>query len=373
MRYFNTLDNLEKIISPEREALLEVTRKFAFRANAYYLSLIDWDDPDDPIRRIIIPHCDELQGWGRLDPSNEQAYTILPGMEHKYDSTLLLLVSNLCEGICRYCFRKRVFIHPKHELMDDLDAVIEYAATHSEITNVLLTGGDPLTLSTSKLERIISRLRTIEHIKIIRIGSRMPVFNPYRIIEDPSLPEMIQRYSLPDRKIYIMTHFTHPREMTDTALEGIALLQKAGAILTNQCPLIRGVNDNPEILADLLRHASFAGIVPYYLFQCRPALGNFAYTVPIEEGYRIFEAAKAKVSGLAKRLRYVMSHSTGKIEILAVTDENAIFKYQRAAHNADSGRVIVCKSNPAACWLDDYEELQDEYPVQNPYRLYGPD
>lgn len=373
MQYFSALQHLEKMNDSQRKTLREVTDKFAFRVNEYYLSLIDWQDPDDPIRRLIIPSRDELQGWGRLDPSNEQAYTVMPGVEHKYDSTLLLLVSNICEGICRYCFRKRVFIHPKSELLGNLDAAVAYASAHKEITNVLLTGGDPLVLSTNKLECIISRLREIDHIKIIRIGSRMPVFNPYRIIDDPALLKLIERYSLPDKKIYIMTHFAHPRELTEPALQAASLLQKAGAILTNQCPLIRGVNDNSEILAELMRKTSFAGVVPYYLFQCRPALGNYAYTVPIEEGYRILEGAKAKVSGLAKRLRYVMSHSTGKIEIVAVTEEHTIFKYQRAAHEADSGRVIVCKSNPEARWLDDYEEMQHQHPVEAPYRLYGPE
>ena len=350
-----------------------VTARFAFRANDYYLSLIDWDDPADPIRRLIIPHPDELEGRGRLDPSNEEAYTVLPGLEHKYYSTALLLVSNECEGICRYCFRKRVFIDPHKDLLKDIPAAMAYIAAHPEITNVLLTGGDPLTLTTRKLERVISELRKIDHVQIIRIGTRIPVFNPYRILDDPSLTEMISKYSLPDKRIYVMTHFCHPRELTDAAYAGLDKLLKAGAILTNQCPLIRGVNDDPDTLAILLRRLSFAGVVPYYLFQCRPALGNFAYTVPIEEGYAIFEAAKAKVSGLAKRMRFVMSHATGKIEILARTETKIFFKYHRAADPADSGKVMVCESKPSACWLDDYEEILRRYPAAMPYRTYGPE
>lgn len=373
IKYFRNIEDIEQLTPQERRQLKAVTEQFAFRVNDYYLSLIDWANPACPIRRLIIPHPDELEGWGRLDPSNEQAYTVLPGLEHKYHSTVLLLVSNVCEGICRYCFRKRVFIEPQKEALRNVPAAVEYIAAHPEITNVLLTGGDPLVLTTRKLERIISELRRIDHVQIIRIGTRMPVFNPYRILDDPSLPEMISRYSLPNKRIYVMTHFCHPRELTDTACKGINTLLRAGAIMTNQFPLIRGVNDDPDVLAELLRRLSFAGVVPYYLFQCRPALGNHGYTVPIEEGYMIYEAAKAKVSGLAKRLRFVMSHATGKVEILAKTDTQIYFKYHRAADDADSGKVLVCNSNPSACWLDDYDEIAGEHPPTKPYRLYGPE
>ncbi len=373
IKYYHNIGDIEQLTQSERDTLRQVTERFAFRANDYYLSLIDWDDPACPIRRLIIPHTDELEGWGRLDPSNEEAYTVLPGLEHKYHSTALLLVSNVCEGICRYCFRKRVFIDPQKESLRDISAAMAYIDAHPEITNILLTGGDPLVLATRKLEHIISELRKIEHVQIIRLGTRMPVFNPYRILDDPGLAEMISTYSLPTKRIYVMTHFCHPRELTDTACAGLDKLVRAGAVLTNQFPLIRGVNDDPNVLAELLRRLSFAGVVPYYLFQCRPALGNHAYTVPIEEGYAIYEAAKARVSGLAKRLRFVMSHATGKIEILSKTDTKIFFKYHRAADDTDSGKVLVCNSNPEACWLDDYEEIIREYPAAMPYRTHGPE
>ncbi len=373
MRYYRNIQDILQLDQTERDALASVTAQFAFRVNAYYLSLIDWDNPADPIRRLIIPHIDELESWGRLDPSDEHAYTILPGLEHKYPSTALLLVSNVCEGICRYCFRKRVFIEPHKESLRDIDAAMAYIAAHPEITNVLLTGGDPMVLTTQKLERIIAALRRIEHVQIIRIGTRIPVFNPYRIIDDPTLTDMIAAHSLPHKRIYVMTHFCHPRELTEAAYAGLDKLIWAGAILTNQCPLIRGINDNPDTLAELWRRLSFAGVVPYYLFQCRPALGNSAYTVPIEEGYAICEAAKSKVSGVAKRIRFVMSHATGKIEIIAKTETKVFFKYHRAANDADSGKVMVCQSNSSACWLDDYDEILREYPIERPYRLYGPE
>jgi KamA family protein len=371
--YLTKIEQIEGLTEQKRAELKKVAEKFSFRCNDYYLSLINWDDPDDPIRRIIIPHERELDNWGRLDPSDEQAYTILPGLEHKYNSTALLLVSNVCDGICRYCFRKRVFIDPQQEYLRDIPGAMDYIRSHSKITNVLLTGGDPFVLSTDKLENIIRHLSQIKNVRVIRIGSRIPAFNPYRILEDPSLSEMLGRYTTEYHSIYVMTHFVHPRELTPEALRGIHMLKKAGVEMANQTPLLRGVNDDPLVMAELLGELSFIGVVPYYIFQCRPALGNKAYTVPIEEGYEIVERAKAQVSGLAKRVRFVMSHSAGKMEIVGKTGESVYFKYHRAADDKDSGRFMVLKSNPNACWLDDYDEILDDYPINMPYRSYGPE
>jgi len=364
---------LEELSRAQRDELREVVARFAFRTNKYYLSLINWDDPDDPIRRMVIPNKAELEPWGRLDPSDEQTYTVMTGLEHKYDSTVLLLISNVCDGICRYCFRKRVFTESRKECVENIPAAIEYIGRHPQISNVLLTGGDPLTLPTERLVDIVSQLRRIEHVQIIRIGTKVPVFNPFRVIEDPSLLQMIDTFSTPSRKIYIMTHFSHPREFTAAAADAIFMLHRAGAVIVNQCPLIRGVNDKPEVLADLFRTAAAHGVPPYYLFQCRPALGNRGYTVPIEEGYSIFEQAKSHVSGLAKRAKFVMSHSSGKIEIVGKAEDRIYFKYHRAACDEDSGRFLACKSNPDAYWLDDYAEVIRDYPIEMPYRLYGHD
>ncbi|HUU17566.1 MAG TPA: KamA family radical SAM protein [Sedimentisphaerales bacterium] len=373
MKYLTRIEQLGQLSEQERTRLKKITETFPFRCNDYYLSLINWDDPEDPIRTIIIPKLHELEKWGRLDPSDEESYTIMPGLEHKYNSTALLLVSNVCEGICRYCFRKRVFINTQREYLRDPAAAIQYIREHKEITNVLLTGGDPLVLTTSKLENIIRQLRQIGHVEIIRIGTKIPAFNPYRIIEDPTLLEMIKKYSTKQKKIYVMSHFVHPRELTEVAVKSVNLLQEAGALLANQTPLIRGLNDDPRVMAELLARLSFIGAVPYYIFQCRPATGNKAYTVPIEEGYEILEQAKSLVSGLAKRARYVMSHATGKIEVLGKTKEFVYLKYHRAADDKDSGRFLIFKSNPNAYWFDDYDEVVRDYPINLPYRAYGPE
>ena len=373
IKHFTKVEQLEQLNEQEKAELKKVTDKFAFRVNDYYLSLINFNDPKDPIRRIVIPSIEELEEWGKLDPSDEKAYTIMPGLEHKYHSVAVFLVTYKCDSLCRYCFRKRLFIKSEREYLQDWDAAYQYVREHPEVTNVLLTGGDALMLPTSQLEEILVTLWEIKHVRIIRLGTRIPSYNPYRIIDDPSLLKVIEKYSTKRKRIYVMTHFVHPRELTDVAVEAVALLQKARAKLANQTPLIRGVNDDPKVLAELLAKLSFIGAVPYYIFQCRPALGNRAYTVPIEEGYEIVEQAKSRVSGLAKRARYTMSHSSGKIEIVGKTKDYVYFKYHRAFRDEDSGRFMVFKSNPNACWFDDYDELVEDYPINAPQILHSPE
>jgi len=373
-KYINSLEGIPFLSQKEKAELEVVSKKFQIRVNEYYLNLIDWEDENDPLRRIVIPHLDELEEWGRLDASDENKYTVLPGVQHKYDSTVLFLVNSQCAGYCRFCFRKRLFLEKeKEEVLKDLEEGIRYLRAHPEASNLLLTGGDALLLPTPKLEQIISRAREVEHIRIIRLGSKVPAYNPYRILNDTSLLELIRRYSKPNRRIYVMTHFNHPNELTGQSREAISLLIKAGAMLCNQTPLIRGVNDNPFVLSRLFKELSFLGVAPYYVFQCRPTIGNKAYAVPIEEGYEIFEQARMNCSGLAKRARFVMSHSSGKIEIVGKSDGEVYFKYHRSAQPEDSGKFMGFKSNPEAYWFDDYEEVIREYPLRNPFRVSGPE
>ena len=360
-KYLNKLDQIPQLSKDEKDSLSEVSDKFVFRTNDYYQSLIDWDDPEDPIRRIVMPEIGELDDWGRLDASSEESFTVAKGVEHKYDSTALLLVNEVCAAYCRFCFRKRLFMDDNEEVTKDISEGLEYIRAHPEITDVLLTGGDPLVMSTSNLERILRQLREIDHVQIIRIGTKVPAFNPHRIVNDPSLLELFSKYSGREKKIYIMAHFNHPRELTEVAIKGLSLLMESGVMIVNQTPMIKGVNDDPEVLSDLFRKLSFIGVPPYYVFQCRPTLGNKIYVSPIERSYEIFETAKMRCSGLAKRARFVMSHVTGKIEILGLTEKNIYFKYHRAPNLADSSRFMVFKRNPDAFWFDDYKELVDEY------------
>jgi lysine 2,3-aminomutase len=359
-QYITSLDRVGGLPPPLKKTLTEVAEKFSFRANEYYLSLIDWNDPDDPIRKIIIPDPLELEEWGALDASSEKTYTVAPGVQHKYAQTALVLAADVCGGVCRFCFRKRLFMRHEDEIARDLSQGMAYIRQHPEITNVLLTGGDPLILSTARLESIISRIREIDHVKIIRIGSKIPAFNPFRITNDPSLPALIRKYSTPEKKIYLMAHFDHPRELTPEAVRGMELMRDAGAIIVNQTPLTRGINSDPVVLADLFRKLSFIGIPPYYVFQCRPTLGNRHFELPVEEAYEIFELARTACSGLAKRARFVMSHASGKIEVVGKTEGAVYFKYHQAADPADRGRFMVFRSNPQAYWFDDYTEMIDE-------------
>jgi len=361
VRYITRLEQLQDLPPDQRAELEHVTRLYGFRASDYYLGLVNWQDPCDPIRQLVVPRIDELAGSGRLDASNEAANTIARGMQHKYPDTVVLLCNETCGGFCRYCFRKRLFMNGNTEVSLDQTLALNYIMAHPEITNVLLTGGDPLLLSTSRLGALLGGLRAIPHVQIIRIGTKMPAFNPWRVLEDESLQQTLGRYSTARQRIYIMTHFDHPRELTDPAIECVDRLIRAGVICANQCPLIRGVNDDPAVLSDLYRRLSWIGCPPYYLFQMRPTLGNQPYAVPIVRGWEIFREALRYGSGLARRARFVMSHETGKIEILGVDEKRIYLRYQRAKDPTLRGRFLVYKRNDDAYWLDDLVPADDEH------------
>jgi len=361
LKYLTKLEQIPQLSDAEREDLEKVNEQFIFRSNEYYQSLIDWDDPDDPIRRIVVPDVKELDDWGQLDASNEEKYTKVKGLEHKYTSTALLLVNEVCAAYCRFCFRKRLFMDENEEVTKDISEGLEYIREHPEVSNVLLTGGDPMIMSTSKLGPIIKSIREVDHVKIIRIGTKIPAFNPYRIINDPSLHEMIRTYSTDEKKIYIMAHFNHPKELTPVAVKGLNMLMQSGAVVVNQTPIIKGVNDDPEVLAELFNRLSFIGVPPYYVFLCRPTLGNEPFAISIENGYKIFEQARSKCSGLAKRAKLVMSHETGKVEVVGMSKGQVFLKYSRSANVENDAKFLVFDSNPDAYWLDDYEEAQMEF------------
>jgi KamA family protein len=376
VKYFKDIDKISQIPESERSRLKqEVTERFAFRVNDYYLSLIDWDNPDDPIRKIIIPNMDEMAAWGSLDASDEASNYVVPGCQHKYATTALILVNEVCGGYCRFCFRKRLFIQDSDEVSKDVSQAIEYIKSKPYISNVLLTGGDPLILSSKKLESILRPLREIKHVQIIRIGTKLPAFNPFRIIDDPELPAVISRYSTRQKRIYFMMHFNHPREITEKAALAADILTRSGAVLTNQTPILRGINHDPETLAELMKKLSYIGIPPYYFFQCRPTAGNKTYAVPIIETYTNLERAKSMVSGLAKRSKYVMSHATGKVEIFGLTDRYIYMRYHRAREPEDESRILICRRDTNAYWLDDLREVgqpEEDPGLPHPYRSYGP-
>ena len=156
--------------------------------------------------------------------------------------------------------------------------------------------------------------------------------------------------------------FNHPKELTAVAVKGLNKLMQSGAIVVNQTPLIKGVNDDPDILAELFNRLSFIGVPPYYVFLCRPTLGNEPFAVPVEKGYKIFEKARSKCSGLAKRSRLVMSHETGKVEVVGMSDGQVFFKYNRSVDIENDGKFLIFDSSPDAYWFDDYEEAHTVFP-----------
>ncbi|MDG0873609.1 KamA family radical SAM protein [Paenibacillus thiaminolyticus] len=351
-KYVTDIEKIAQIPETERKRLKQITEKFVFRVNDYYLNLIDWNDPDDPIRKLVIPNTGELQEYGRWDASDEDTNYVVPGCQHKYGTTALLIVSEVCGAYCRYCFRKRLFRNDVKEAMSDVNPGLAYIADHPEINNVLLTGGDSLILATPKLRMILERLRAIPHVQIIRLGSKMPVFNPMRIYEDEALLETIREFSSADKRIYVMAHINHPREITAEAKRGFEALHQAGAIVVNQTPVLRGINDNADVLGELLDKLSWAGVTPYYFFINRPVAGNREFVLPLKDVYRVVEEAKAKTSGLGKRVRLSMSHTSGKIEILAIEDGKAYLKYHQSRDN-QYGRFMVLDCPDDAAWFDD--------------------
>lgn len=361
VRYLNSVDQVQDLSPEDRELLKKVSERYVFRANDYYLKLINWKDPADPIRQLIIPRKEELNDWGKLDASNEAAVTVEPGVQHKYKDTVLLLCNEVCGAYCRYCFRKRLFMNDNEEVSKDISAGLAYIRQHPEVSNVLLTGGDPLIMGTRRLTEIITALREIEHVKIIRIGSKMPAFNPFRVLDDPELQNLFRSFSSAGRRIYLMCHFDHPRELTPEAKAGIAKLLECGVICVSQCPMIRGINDNPDVLAGMFRELSYIGAPQYYVFQGRPTAGNEPFEVPIVRGWQIFSEALVRESGLAGRARFAMSHASGKVEIQAVDDEHIYLRYHRSKYPENNGKFFICKRNDNAYWLDHLELAPGSY------------
>jgi KamA family protein len=352
VRYIRNLDQVAEIPERDRAVLQRVAERYVFRSNDYYLGLIDWSDPADPIRQLIIPQEGELRDWGDLDASDEAANTIVPGLQHKYRDTVLLLCNEVCGAYCRYCFRKRLFMDDNAEVTKDVSPGIDYIRQHPEVTDVLLTGGDPLIMSTRRIRGTIEELRTIPHVRTIRIGSKMPAFNPFRILDDEELLDVLATHSSPRARIYLMCHFDHPRELTEPAIEGLQAVRAAGVETVNQCPLVKGVNDDADVLRAMFEKLTDIGCPQYYLFQGRPTAGNEPYEVPIVRGWHLFDEARSLSSGLSRRARYCMSHATGKIEIVGVDDRRIYMRYHRAKNPADEGRVLIARRDDEAYWLD---------------------
>lgn len=333
--------------------LKTITEKYPICIPPYYLSLIAPEWEKDPIRKLCLPDPAAFSLAGAEDTSGEAGNTVVTGMQHKYRQTAVILTTNQCSMYCRHCFRKRMVGSNAGEIAQHLDQMAQYLRAHPEINNVLLSGGDALVNENDRLRQYLRALADIDHLRYIRIGTRTPVVLPERIFKDEELLEMLSHYSRQVKQLIIVTHFNHPRELTEQARAAIRALLRAGCPVQNQAVLLKGVNDDSLILTELMNSLAAAGVLPYYLFQCRPAQGVMRqFQVPLLRGQPIVDRAKADMSGQAKAFRYVMSHPTGKIEILCPLDgRKMLFKYHQAKNRKDDSRCFTARLRRSQCWL----------------------
>jgi KamA family protein len=352
-----SVDELAELVDmtgSEKRKLEKVVDRHPMSITRYYASLIDWNDPDDPLRRMMVPSEGELDRSGIYDQSGEQQNTKLPGLQHKYTRTALILSTNRCTSYCRYCFRKRLVGLPTEETVSRLGDAVKYIMAHPEINNILVSGGDPLCLSTKTLKKFIEKLAAIDHLDFIRLGTKVPVTMPRRISEDRELYEILKETSMRRKRLFVSTQFNHPRELTPSARRAVNTLHRAGVVTNNQTVLMKGVNDDPEILASLQRGLTGMGVIPYYVFQCRPVKRvKKLFQVPMARGFEIVEKARSMLDGYSKRYRYVMSHLEGKIAIAGMDDEYFYFRFHQARNPKNDGKFFKKRFDPEATWLDD--------------------
>jgi lysine 2,3-aminomutase len=282
------------VASAEWERRRTVLRDFRMGIPPYYLALIDADDPDDPILRQAVPLDEEFEyrDVGDEDPLGEEKFSPVPGITHRYPDRVLMVISNSCAVYCRYCTRKRIMYE---DAVPDLqiDQMVDYIARTPSVRDVVVSGGDPLTCSTSKLDSILSKLRAVPHLEIIRIGTRIPVSLPQRV--DAELCDMLQRH----HPLWINVHFNHPRECTPEAAAACDRLARAGIPLNNQAVLLNGVNDDVETMRQLVHALMRMRVRPYYLYHCDPVRGSEHMRTTIAKGIEIIEGLRGHTSGLA--------------------------------------------------------------------------
>ncbi len=293
----NSLDELSQVVNLTDEEV-EGCRYHHFRVDItpYFASLIDPDDPNCPIRRQVIPTGKEIAGYEGtfVDSLNEDAHSPVPGLVHRYPDRVLMLVTTQCASYCRYCTRSRIVGDPAAQFSrSDYDAQIDYIARTPQVRDVLLSGGDPLVLSPRVLEDLLRRLRAIEHVEIIRIGSRVPVFMPQRIT--PDLVEMLRQY----HPLWMNIHFNHAKEITPEVTTALARLADAGIPLGAQTVLLAGVNDSPDVMLELVHKLVRNRVRPYYLYQCDLVEGAGHFRTTVSKGIEIMESLRGHTSGYA--------------------------------------------------------------------------
>ncbi len=294
-----TLEDLKKYVSltPEEEdGVRRCLGALRMAITPYYLSLIDLDDPNDPIRRQAIPTAAELHQADAdlLDPLHEDTDSPVPGLTHRYPDRVLLLTTDQCSMYCRHCTRRRFAGQTDCQVpLDKIEKCIDYVRHHPEVRDVLLSGGDVLMLEDETLEHIISELRAIPHVEIVRLGSRTPVVCPQRITD--GLCSMLTKY----HPIWLNTHFNHPQEVTPEAAAACGRLADAGVPLGNQSVLLAGVNDCVHVMKKLVQDLVRMRVRPYYIYQCDLSMGLEHFRTPVSKGIEIIEGLRGHTSGFA--------------------------------------------------------------------------
>ncbi|MBQ9639283.1 MAG: lysine 2,3-aminomutase [Bacteroidales bacterium] len=294
-----TYEELSKYFSftpEEGEGIRKALSKFRMAITPYYLSLIDPNDPYDPVRRQCIPQGEEcnIAPADLDDPLHEDEDSPAPGLTHRYPDRVLFLITDMCSMYCRHCTRRRFAGQKDDESPNEkIEKCLEYIERTPQVRDVLLSGGDCLCVSDEKLEYIISRLRRIDHVEIVRLGSRTPVVCPQRITDN--LVNMLKKY----HPIWLNTHFNHPNEMTPEAEAALAKLANAGIPLGNQTVLLRGVNDCVHVMKKLMHELVRNRVRPYYIYQCDLSMGLEHFRTPVSKGIEIIENLRGHTSGYA--------------------------------------------------------------------------
>ena len=292
-----TVEDLKKhveLTAEEEEGVRQCLGVLRMAITPYYLSLIDLNDPHDPIRRQAIPTACELHQSEAdlLDPLHEDTDSPVKGLTHRYPDRVLLLVTDQCSMYCRHCTRRRFAGQTDQAVpVEQIDGCIEYVRNHPEVRDVLISGGDPLVMSDERLEYIIAKIREIPHVEIVRIGSRTPVVMPQRIT--PELCAMLKKY----HPVWLNTHFNHPKEVTEESKRACAMLADAGVPLGNQSVLLAGVNDCVFTMKKLVHELVKMRVRPYYIYQCDLSMGLEHFRTPVGKGIEIIEGLRGHTSG----------------------------------------------------------------------------
>jgi lysine 2,3-aminomutase len=331
----------------------DITR---YQVTKFYQEQIQKSGHYEQLKHIVEPSLREFDSPGSLDTSGEGDNTVVPGLQHKYPQTGLLLVTDRCAAYCRYCFRKRLVGNDSEEIAPDFGRVAAYIRQHPEMTNVLLSGGDPFVLSTLKLHRIMDHLLPLPNLTSIRFGTKTIAFYSPRFA-DPELPAFFERIRAAGKTPVVVTHFDHLGEISDEAVRNIAALREHGVQFLNQSVLLNRVNNDPEIIARTFARLHEIGVRPYYLFQGRPVKAASHFQVTLREGVEIARGVNARLSGIQKTFKYIMSHRTGKIEILDLASDGRLYlRYHQNKHPEKIGKLFSRPYVEGACWLDDLPE-----------------